>query len=683
MEKKAKKLNLGNLFNPRSIAIVGASNTPGKVGYAIVKNLIDSKYAGEIIPINNHETTIQRLKAYQSIKKFPKSVDLAVIAVPVEFVVEVLKECAQKGIKNAVVITAGFGETGEHGKKLEEEMKKIIHNHNMAVVGPNSLGIINTTNNINSSFSDAYPQNGDIAVVSQSGALCTAILDWARQEKVGFSKFISTGNKAFLNEKHYFDYLANDKQTKAVLVYMESVKEPKEFLKAAAKLASKKPVVLIRAGKTKSGQKAANSHTGAMSVDDEIFGTACKKANLMRVSTIQSFFDMAKLLAKLQNPKGFRLAVVTNAGGPGVIAADAADTHKFPLPAFTEKTTRAVKEINPNPSNPLDLLGDARPIDYRTALRLLQKDANIDIVYAILTPQSMTNPQEVAKIAASLNKHKPIICSFIGGTTVAKPRMFLRENGIVEFETPETGIKALSRLKEYYSKKGEKEIFEHNERPKKHLQKLIHGKKRIGMQEAFLLLKAHGIKTPKTIFVTKKEGLGNLRMTFPVAIKAASGIAHKTDKGLVRAGIKNIEELEKFAEQMFLKLEVLGEEKKIAVQEMIKGNEVLVSAITTEFGKVITYGLGGIFVEVMRDYSQKIAPLTENDIAAMLEEVKGTKILLGERAKQKYDIDSLKKAIKSLSRLALNRPEILEIEINPLIVTKNGAFAVDAVISLE
>ncbi|MEI7961569.1 MAG: acetate--CoA ligase family protein [archaeon] len=683
MEQKAKTFNLDKLFNPRSLVVVGASNTIGKVGYAIIKNLINSKFAGEIIPINKHEENIQGLKAYSSISNAKRRIDAAIIAVPAEYVVEVLKECANNKIKNAVIITAGFSETGEKGKKIEEEMKKIIEENNMVVVGPNTLGIINAQIGLNASFSQTFPLQGDIAVVSQSGALCTAILDWAKQERVGFSKFISTGNKTFLNEKHYFDYLEKDKSTKAVLVYMESVKEPKAFLKHAARLAKVKPVVVLKAGRTKSGIKAANSHTGAMSVDDEIFSIACKKANLIRVGEIQSFFDMAKLLAKLKRAKGFRLAVVTNAGGPGVIAADACDLYKFPLPTFTKKTLDAVKEINPNPSNPLDLIGDAKPIDYRTALRMLQMDSNIDIVYTLLTPQSMTDPAKVAEIVAALDIHKPIICSFIGGSAVAKPRIYLKEHGIAEFDTPEIGIKALSRLKEYYSQKNNKEIFENDKHyaPSKNLISL--NNKKLDLEQSYKLLNSFGIKTPKTIFLSKSDSFKKLKIQFPVAIKAATGIAHKTDKKLVKANIKYLEELEKYAQEMFSQLLNLGEEQKIAVQEMISGDEVLVSAITTEFGKVITYGLGGIFVEVVRDYSQKIAPLSEKDILEMLSEVKGTKVLMGARTKQKSDVASLKKVIFALSNIALTHKEIKEIELNPLIVTKNGCFAVDAVVSIE
>ena len=683
MARKVVPLELDKMFNPRSVAVIGASNNPGKVGYAIIKNLAEADFSGEVYPVNLTEKEIQGIETYPSVLKINKPVDVAIICVPAKFVPSILKECAQKGIKNAVVITAGFSETGEEGKKLEEEMRKIIEENKMAVVGPNTLGIINTEDGFNGSFSGTFPQQGNIAVVSQSGALCTAILDWARQEKIGFSKFISTGNKSFLSEASYFSYLEKDPRTKSVFVYMESVKNAELFLKEAARLAKRKPVVLIKAGRSAEGQKAASSHTGALSVDDNIFSVACKKANIIRINSIEGFFDMAKLLSKLRRVKGFKLAVVTNAGGPGVIVADSASIHNFELPAFSEKTLEAVKQINPHASNPLDLIGDAKPIDYRTALKMLQSDPAIDIVYTLLTPQSMTNPERVADIVAALNKHKPVLCSFLGGTAVANPRRYLKEHDVVDFETPERGIKALSRLKKYYDKKSVKKIFEQKVSSEREIKKMLRGKKQLTLEESFTLLKSAGILVPKTIFFSKKEEIDFSQISYPVALKTAAGLAHKTDYGLVKANIQNKEELEKHIDLMNAKMVELKITPKLALQEMIFGQEVLVSAITTEFGKVLTYGLGGVFVEIMKDISQKIAPINDSDLTEMMQEVKGTKLLEGYRTKKKYDIESLKKTIKLLSGVAHNYPQIKEIEFNPVIVTENGCYAVDAVVTLS
>lgn len=675
--------NLSKLFSPNSVAIVGASNTPGKVGYSILKNLIEAEFIGEIYPININDKIIQGVRAFPSLVDVKKNIDLAIICVPAQIVVKVMQDCVKSNVKNVVIITSGFAEIGEEGKKLQEDLEKVVSENNINVVGPNTLGIINTENGLNASFASTFPRQGDIAIVSQSGALCTAILDWARQEKVGFSKFISTGNKAFLSECDYFDYLQHDPKTKAVFVYMESVKNTKKFLKEASELAKKKPVILLKSGRSTQGQKAASSHTGALSVDDDIFSIACKKTNIIRVNSIEGFFDLVKTLSKIKKIKGFNLAVVTNAGGPGVIVADSASAHKFPLPEFSPKTIQAVKEINPHSSNPLDLIGDAKPIDYRTALKVLQDDSNIDLIYCLLTPQSMTNPERVADIIISLNKRKPIICSFIGGTSVSHPRRFLKENGVLEFETPERGIKTLARVKEYYKRKELKKIFDQKTNPNKEIKKILNSKPKLNLKESFELLNKHNIQTTPTIFVSSLRDIEqkiNL-IKFPVALKTASGLAHKTDFGLVRANIKNKEELLVEAEKM---LEISKEKKLeeiLAVQEMIVGQEVLVSSITSEFGKVVTYGLGGIFVEVMKDVSQKIAPINDSDLEEMLLEVKGTKVLLGARTKKKYNIDSLKKLIKSISDLVLAYPEIKEIEFNPVIVTENGSYVVDCVIN--
>lgn len=675
---------LDTLFYPKTIAVIGASNTPGKVGYAIIKNLIEADYSGEIFPINLEEKEIQGIKSYKNVLELEKQIDLAVICVPAKITPVVMNECAKKSIKNVIVITAGFSETGEEGKKLEEQLNKIILENKMTVVGPNTLGIINTEIGLNASFASTYPQKGNIAVVSQSGALCTAILDWARQEKIGFSKFISTGNKTYLDETQYFDYLDKDPQTKAVLVYMESVKDSKGFLKQAAKLSKKKPVILLKAGRSKEGQKAASSHTGAMSVDDKVFSIACKKSNIIRMNSIEGFLDITKLVSKIKKLKGFNLAVVTNAGGPGVITADSAATHNFPLPAFSKKTLEIINTINPHPSNPLDLIGDAKPIDYKTALKTIQDDEGIDLIYCLLTPQSMTNPERVADIIVSLNKRKPILCSFIGGTAVSHPKRYLKEHGVIEFETPERGIKALARLKDYSIQKKIKKVFEQKIKPSKETKKILKNKKQLSLQESFNILNSFGILTPKTIFFSNNEELKKVlnEIKFPVALKTASGLAHKTDYGLVKANISDEKQLFLEAEKMFEKSIEQKIKPVLALQEMIEGQEILISAITTDFGKTVTYGLGGIFVEIMHDYSQKIAPINESDIEEMLHEVKGTKVLLGARTKKKYDIDSLKKMIKSVSLIALTYPEIQEIEMNPVIINENGCYAVDAVITL-
>ncbi len=673
-------LMLDGLFYPKAIAVIGASNTPGKVGYAIVKNFIDADYSGEIYPVNLKEKKVLGLDSYTSVLMIKKQIDLAVVVVPAQFVPSIMQECAKKGIKNAVIITAGFSETGEEGKKLEAELKKIVEENKMNVVGPNTLGIINTENGLNASFSANFPRQGDIALVSQSGALCTAILDWARQEKIGFSKFISTGNKSFLSECAYFSYLEKDPRTKAVFVYMESVKQNNEFLKAAYSLAKKKPVILVKSGRSAEGQKAASSHTGALSVDDNIFTIACNKANVLRINSIEGFFDMAKLLARIKKLNGFRLAVVTNAGGPGVIAADSASNHNFPLPMFSKKTLDTVHEINPHASNPLDLIGDAKPIDYRTALTVLQDDKNVDLVYTLLTPQSMTDPDRVADIIVDLNKRLPILCSFLGGTGVSHARRYLREHGIVEFSTPERGIKALARLKDYMENTKTNKIFEQKTNPKKETQKLV-SKQTLTIQNTFTILKEFGIPTVKTEFVSSVVEFSEAikKFNFPIAMKAASGIPHKTDLGLVKWNIKSEDEAAKIFTKMQSILSEMKKPKLIAVQEMVEGQEVLVSSITNEFGKIITYGLGGIFVEVMKDVSQKIAPINDSDIDEMLAEVKGTAVLKGARTKKKYNIDALRKVLLAVSKMALTYPELKEIEMNPIIVNETGAYAVDAI----
>jgi len=683
MRRQRIKHTLNTLLNPKSVAVIGASNSPHKVGYAILKNLVNFGFRGEIIPINNHEKIVQGKKAYLSIKKARRGINLAVIAVPAAAVKEVLKECAEHGVKNAVIISAGFSEIGTSGKKLEEEIKKIVHASRMTVVGPNTLGVINTKSKLNASFSSDSPKKGHLAVISQSGALCAAILDWAKLENIGFSKFISTGNKTFIDEAHYFDYLEKDENTKAVLVYMESVHKPQHFLRHAARLAKKKPVVILKAGRYSAGQKAAFSHTGAMSIDDAVFNIACRKANIIRAKSLERFFDLAKLLAKMINPQGFKLGVITNAGGPGVITADAAEANHFKLPEFSQKTIKMMQKINSRASNPLDLIGDAKPADYQTALNALKLDLQIDIIYALLTPQSMTDPKEVAKIMVEMNKKKQVICSFLGGSAVEKPIKYMKENNIAVFETPERGIKALSQLNEYYERKNDVRIFSVPLMKRRRISRKMGGRKVLPLKEALALLQSEGIRTPKTHYFTNTAGITKLKINFPVAIKAASGKAHKTDMGLVKTNIITQKELQETAQEIIAKLSALEQKPVIAIQEMIQGQEVMISAVKTDFGTMITYGTGGIFVEVMRDFSQKIAPLTEKDIEEMLNEVKGTALLKGIRTKNKYNINALKGLIKAIAKIALAYPEIKELEINPAIINEKSAYAIDAIVKLN
>jgi acetyltransferase len=407
----------------------------------------------------------------------------------------------------------------------------------------------------------------------------------------------------------------------------------------------------------------------------------CRKTNMLRINSIEGFFDMAKLLSRLTKIKKFRLAVVTNAGGPGVIVADSAGKHNFPLPEFSQETLKVVKQINPSARNPLDLIGDAKPIDYGTALRVLQKDRNIDVIYVLLTPQSMTNPERVADIVVELNNHKPLICSFLGGTAVNHPRNYLKQHDIVEFETPERGIKALSRFEDYTENKKKRRIFSLKVKGKAEIRKMLSGKKELTIQESYVLLKEFGILYPKSVFFSGKREFEKqkAKIKYPVVLKSdIASISHSTDLGLVKLNIKSKEELLGEITAMEEKMRKLKKAPRFVVQEMVKGGEeVIISSMTKEFGKVITYGLGGIFVEILRDISQKIAPLSDDDIEEMLSEVKGTQILRGARTKNKYDLEALKKTVKCLSLLALAYPEIREIEINPLIVTKKGCYAAD------
>lgn len=688
------------LFNPKSVAIVGASTKPGKLGYSILSNIVHSDYNGEIYPVNPKADEILGKKAYSSVLKLPKKVDLAVIAIPARFVIHAVLECINKEIFNIVIISAGFKEIGGEGVKLEKELQKIIKEHNVNLVGPNCLGITNTHMDLNASFAEGMPRKGKIALLSQSGAMAVAITDWAYDENIGFSKVVSLGNKAGVDENSCLEYLANDTETEVIMMYLESFVDGKKFMELARKIVPKKPIIVFKSGTSEAGSAAVSSHTGALSGGDTAVETALRQSGVLRAHCIEDFFNLARLVSMQPIPKGNKIAVVTNAGGPGVITTDAIDkSSSLELAQFSAKTTEKLKKSLPstaNIHNPVDIIGDALADRYTSAFDATLADKNVDILFAILTPQIMTEKEDTARALTQYSSKYPektCVASFIGGKNIEYAAEKLAENNIPNFVFPKTAVQALEYM-----------VFlrEWREKNKKHVPKIKHNKKSVKVRSHIVneikngktalsqklvtdLLEAYDIKVPE-IMLTKSENKAvqfAKEIGYPVVLKISSDdVLHKTDSGGVRLDIENEEDLRKAYQEILKNIKKNCPKAKIdgiLVQKMYHlGREVLIGMTRDPiFGPLIAFGLGGIYVEVMKDVSFRVAPLSMNDALEMIHETKAIRLLKGVRGEAPSDIKVLAETLVKISQLSLDIPEITEIDLNPMLVFEKGAVALD------
>ncbi len=657
------------LFYPKSIAVVGTSENPAKVGYSVLKNIKES-FKGEVYPVNPKAEEILGLKTYKSVSDIPESFDLVVIIVPAAFVSEVLKESGKKGVKAGIVISAGFREIGKQGEELEKQITEIAEKYKISLLGPNCLGLLNSDNKLNAAFVIDGIKKGKTAFVSQSGALCTAIIDWAQEQDFGFSKFVSIGNKAVLDESDLLEYLNKDKETEVILMYLETIKNGKKFMKEA--MESDKPIVLLKAGKTDYGKKAAMSHTGSMISGNEIYKAVYKKTGIIEAETIEEMFEICKLLIEGKKAKPRTLGIITNAGGVGVISADSAFGEGILLPEIDSKK---IKEKLPRASgnNPLDVIGDAKSEDYKKAIELFLESEKIGSLLILLTPQSVTEIEETAKeiIKASKKNNKPIVACFLGGKRVKEARKILSENKIPNFDFPEKAVKAIAGLmnekKKYFIHKGEKLNLEE---PK-------------SLEESFRLLQKIGIPVANFCTGGKKEITIRARnFRYPSVLKFDANIAHKTEYGIVKI-INNEKEFNEGIEKMEKIVRKNKLEGKYILQEKIEGKSIIIGAVKNEsFGTVVNLGAGGIYTEVLKDNSLALTPLPRNEIKEMLESLKTYKLLEGVRGEKAVDINSIIEITEKIAEVVENS-RIKEMEINPIIVNEKGAWAVDALFKFE
>lgn len=688
---------LETLFYPRSIAVVGASNDPQKVGYALLNNLKRFDYKGDIFPINPKPGEILGLRTAQSILDVNKDVDLAVIAIPAPLVPKSIRECVDKGVGSAVIVSAGFKESGASGILLEEEIKSIVRGKGIRILGPNCLGVINTSNNFNATFAAGMLPKGRLSFFSQSGALGIAILDWAIGNKIGFSKFISLGNKADLNETDFIEYFVADSETDIVLGYIEDVVQGRRFLEIAKKASKMKPIILVKSGGTQAGARAASSHTGALAGSENAFNAAFKQTGIIRAEGIEDLFETAKAFNSRKVPSGNNLLIITNAGGPGIIAADTAEKLGINLPTLSKDTITILSNLLPKNAslyNPIDIIGDATSDRYNAVFDNALNDPNIDGFLVILTPQTTINVEDTAKavINSSQKTARPFITSFMGEQRVRSSIEMLKLSSIPNFSYPEPAVRAFRKLYDYglWAKKEERQALEISV-DKGKVSRMIKeardkGRFQFAEDDSREILSDYGFKFPaKYLAKTPAEAATSAaRIGFPVVMKISSpNILHKTDIGGVRVGVNSKKEVkDSFLELTFNAKKFMPSAfiNGVTVYEMVpKGKEVILG-ITYDrtFGHMIMFGLGGIYVEVLKDVSFRIVPVSPSDADEMIAEIKSFRLLKGVRGEKPVDTGLIADSILRLSRLSMDFPMIQELDINPLVVTDKGATALDA-----
>ena len=691
------------LLNPGAVAVVGASRKPGKVGYEILQNLKESGFTGKIIPVNPSAEEVCGIKCYPDLASCGSSVDMAMIAIPTRSVQDAVDDAISAGADAVVVVTAGFKEAGPEGAQLERELAQTCKSRGVRLLGPNCLGLINTHHMMNASFAKHMPEVGGISVISQSGALCTAILDWAAARRLGLSKLISMGNKADLSETDFLTALTEDAETDVIVAYLESIGSGDEFIKAAEAASAAKPVVVFKAGVTAAGSKAASSHTGSLAGADMAYGAAFKRSGIIRADTFESLFDYAMAFAMQPLPKGNRVAIITNAGGPGIMAADAAELSGLEVCALAEASATALRSKLPaaaSVGNPIDVLGDADPQRYVAAVEAAQADDSIDAIILILTPQAMTEPVETARAMAECAKcEKPILTSFMGGLDVSPGRDELMCLNLPDYPSPERAVAALKAMCDYSAwLRRPPRILTRFPVNRRRVARIINrhlktAQFQLGEAPAKAILQAYGFSVPPGQMAATADTAVEAaeKIGLPVAMKIVSqDIIHKSDLGGVKLNLDSAEAVRDAFDLMLLRIGQRAPEARldgVYVEQMCKrGREVILGMTRdAQFGPMLMFGLGGIFVEVMKDVTFHIAPITAGEAMQMLESTKSFALLKGLRGQASVDLAAIATGLQRISQLVTDFPQIAEMDINPLIVNRPGeeSTAADARITLS
>ncbi|MCU0772218.1 MAG: acetate--CoA ligase family protein [Verrucomicrobia bacterium] len=701
-EAHASPKALAALFTPQSIAIIGATEKEGAVGRTVVENLQIIQFHGPIYPVNPKRDTILGLKAYPSIGAIGQPVDVAVIITPPKTVPSVMSECVNARVKFAIVISAGFKEAGPAGLELEQQVVNEARRGGVRFIGPNCLGVVNMHANVNASFAPSIPPAGKISVISQSGALCVAILDWATSCGLGLSKVVSFGNKADLNEVDFLRAFAEDPDTNVVAAYLESITEGDRFLEVAEEIASVKPVVVLKVGVTQAGAKAASSHTGSLAGADMAYWAAFKRSGVIRAEDFEALFDYALAFATQPLPKGNRLAIVTNAGGPGIMAADAAELSGLRLLPPKDSTRDKLRQVLPPTAatgNPIDVIGDAEPDRYINTLKLIQDDENIDGILVVVTPQNMTAPLELAKqLHATHNRKRPLLTAFMGGKEIIQAKDFLMQVGIPNYPSPTRAVAAFKAMSDYAAwRVRPPRVVTRFPVNRRRVDRVIQWQMRsdiqqVGEVEAKEILRAYDFNVLDGFLArTPGEAVDAAeRIGYPVVLKISSpDIIHKSDFGGVRINLANAEQVRDAFDLMMLRVQRRAPKAFIRgafVEKMgSKGREVILGMTRDpQFGPMLMFGLGGIFVEVMKDVTFYLAPITATEAMQMLKGTRSYALLQGARGQAPVDLDAIASALQRISQLATDYPQIMELDINPFIVGEVGteAYVADARMTL-
>ncbi len=684
------------LLSPRSVAVIGASTQPGKVGHDILNNLVSEEFKGKIYPVNPKAESILGVKAYPSVKDIPGEVDLAVIVIPADSVPQALTECGEKGIKNVVVISAGFKEThSDEGTALEEQIEAIAAKHAINLVGPNCLGILRPSRNMNASFAKGLPPAGNVTLISQSGATAVGIMDLAPGLGLGFASVFSIGNKTAMDESDFLEFCADDEETHVIGLYLESIEDGRRFLETAARISPRKRIVLLKSGVSRHGRKAASSHTGALAGSDAAIDALCAQSGIRRAHSMEEFLDLLCAFSRQPALLSDRVAVVTNAGGPGILATDACERHELELPELSPRVAGVLKAALPATAsigNPIDLIGDAKTDRYEAGIEACRDDDRIDGLIVILTPQIMTPSEEIADALIRIMKPAPLMpvaACFIGGTLVERARTKLRAHGIPVFDTPERAVRAMAALRKP-SPEPPGVCVEDNRGAKADA---IIGTATGLLPEATTaeLFALFGLPTLKQSVATSRDDAARRarEIGFPVIAKVSSkDILHKTDVGGVIANLKTEDDVKRAYDEILANVATKAPGAAVngvLLQQFLPaGDEFIVGGLRdAAFGPLLMAGLGGIYTELFRDVRFRIGPVSSRQAYAMLEELNAWKLLLGMRGKPQSDIDALVRVIEGASALFCACPRIKELDMNPVLVSPEGTLVVDAKVVIE
>ena len=694
---------LESLFSPKSVAVIGASRTPGKVGHEVVSNLINGGFEGDIVPINPSADEVLGLKCYPDLKDYPGKIDLGLIAIPTRFVRVAVESCVAAGAGAIVVITAGFKEVGEEGAQLEKELARYCAAQGVRLVGPNCLGLLNTHAKLNASFASRMPKAGNISVLSQSGALVTAILDWFAARQLGMGKMVSIGNKADLNENDFLRVFAEDEETDVIVGYLESIIDGDEFIRVAEATSSIKPVMILKAGTTQAGTKAASSHTGSLAGADIAYGAAFHRAGVIRAEGFEELFDYATAFAMQPLPRGNRVAIITNAGGPGIMAADAVENSGMEVAVLSNSIATALKKKLPDAAsvgNPIDVLGDAEPDRYVMAVNAAQDDEGVDAIVIILTPQAMTLPAETARsIAKCLRGEKPVMACFMGGEDVMPGRDELVARNLPDYPAPERAVAALKAMYDYSAWRNRPPRIVTRFPVNRHKVERIIARhlrmqlNQIGEYKAKEILRAYTFNVPPGGPAVSAEDAIEVaeRIGYPVAMKISSpDILHKSDMGGVKLNLPRAGSVRDAYDLMMLRIGQRAPNahlEGVYVERMCSpGREVIIGMTRDpQFGPMLMFGLGGIFVEVMKDVTFHLAPITHDEAMQMLESTRSFALLTGVRGQAGVDLNAIADGLQRISQLVTDFPQIVEMDINPFIVGPVGTnpVAADARITIK